>query len=246
MEAVCLDTFSFPDLEQKAVQYHGNAYSEVDKLWMDGLNMLIQGLAPLRGVEKTADEVDILFALHFNSINSILCAHELALRGYPLQSMNLLRSPIEYLMAYLYLRFFPEKHTLFRWVDNESSLITTQEPKFNDMLQAIESASQSKDPGQIIRNWIKEMHKFSHVSAAGIRMVTSRVDEVIIFHIGPRESVNFFGLCAAQAYSCIMLLLGTLDDLRQFLGVSPLPQYDVYLKRAGQMYDKLLNTASEE
>src|SRR5216683_3069319 len=107
-----------------------------------------------------------MMALFIKTLNSMRCFYELATLGYYVQSLNLVRTPVEDWMGYWFLRNFPERHEEFTTAGLEP-------PPFNEMLQAIESVENRQrklegklaaEPDARVRGWMKQLHQYSHLS----------------------------------------------------------------------------------
>jgi hypothetical protein len=141
-----------------------------------------------------AAEQRVMMALFIKTLNSLQCFYELAMRGYFIQSLNLLRTPVEDWMGYWFLRNFPGRHGEFTAAGSEP-------PEFNVMLQAIESLKNRKrkregkpavGPGKRERVWMKQFHQYSHLSRVGVRAIMTIDEEFTNYHLRPEEDEGRF------------------------------------------------------
>lgn len=226
------------DAERQAITFHAQVCSTAENLWVDGINLLLRALDPLSGMKTTSDEQSILLALVIRAWNTLYCAHDLSIRGYYSQALNLLRTPLEDWMAYWYLCSFPEEHVKFRKFQNPSDP-STKPPVFNEMLQAIES--KHKQPMNTeIRDWMKRLHVFSHVSGSGVVMVISNTASGLHYHLGPTEDAEAFNLCASESATIITALLEAVDNLRLLMGASVYGEWPDYKRRVVEWQKSLI------
>lgn len=209
--------------EELAITFHEGSVADAVTIWRDGLNMYLRGLDPFSGRKTTREEEHVQLALLIGAWNTLYCAFGTALRGYYSQSLNLLRTPIEFWMAYWYLRSFPEHHELF----TDSTLET---PGYNDMLQKIE-AKRGKEKDVTVREWIKRLHKFSHVDSSGIALLISPGEGGINVNLGSQMDEGLFRQCTSEAVISIRVLLESLDNMRRLVGYDPLSDLKEFVDR---------------
>jgi hypothetical protein len=196
--------------------------------------MLLDGLDPLRGYNfGPAEEQRVIMALFIKMLNSLRCFYELAARGYFIQSLNLLRTPVEDWMGYWFLRNFPGRYEEFTAAGSEP-------PSFNDMVQAVESMqnrqrkSEGKptlQPDERVRGWMKQLHQYSHLSRVGVRAIMT-IDLVFTsYHLGPDQDEGRFRLCIAEALQVIGAHLEALDNFRQLAGRPAIQGFPAYIDR---------------
>ncbi|MGH7862205.1 MAG: helix-turn-helix domain-containing protein [Candidatus Dormibacteraceae bacterium] len=218
--------------EAAAVAFHEQTCSESDSIWRDGLNILLRGFDPIHGRIVEKEDETVLLALLMRAWQTIYRARDSALKGYYPQALSLLRSPIEDWLAYWYIRSFPARYKHF--VDE--SLRT---PVFNDMLQKIEARHFKGEQNRVVREWIKRLHRFSHVDRAGLRMVFLPSQTGAKLLLGPDRDAEAFHYCSAEAVLLIQMHLEALDNLRKLFGLPGLTEFDSFKQRL-QQYQELL------
>jgi predicted XRE-type DNA-binding protein len=225
---------SFAAAEAAAVAFHEQTCSESDSIWRDGLNILLRGFDPIHGHVIEKEDETVLVALLMRAWQTIYRAHDSALKGYYPQALNLLRSPIEDWLAYWYIRSFPEQYK--RFVDE-----SLQTPPFNDMLQKIEARHFQGQPNPVVREWIKRLHRFSHVDRAGVRMVFLPSQTGAKLLLGPDRDAEAFHYCSAEAAALIQMHLEALDNLRKLFGLPGLTEFDSFKQRLKQYQEPLVS-----
>ncbi len=222
--------------EASAVRFHETRAADAAAIYLDGFNILLRGLDPLSGYDiGEAPEQRVMVALFIKSLNSMRCFYELAVRGYFVQALNLMRTPVEDWMAYWFLRNFPERH-------NEFTDSGRDPPKFNAALQAVETAQYRKHitargpqakltPDKRVRKWMKNLHQYSHLSRDGVREVMTFDEKFTYYRIGPAEDEGRFRACIAEALQVLGAQLEALDNFRRLTGEQPLEQFAEYVDR---------------
>jgi hypothetical protein len=217
--------------EAAAIAFHEQQVTDAVDIWRDGLNALLGGLDPLRSHVTVGKAEDVLLALIIRAFNSLYRAHEEALRGYYAQSLNLLRPTVEDFVAYWYVRSFPESRPLFL-------MQTDRTPRMRDMLEALKKKIagelgelEADEHVQLVKDWIGELHQFSHVDRSGIALVMEHGEKRIDYTLGPTTDEHLFRYCTTQALQSVGGHLETLDNLRKFLGYPPLPDFDAWADR---------------
>lgn len=211
-----------PDLEARAIAFHEQSVGDATELWRDGLNLLLRGFDPLAGRKPSRDEELAQVALLVQAWQTLTCAFNVALAGYYPQSLNLVRSPLEYWLAYWYLRSFP--HEFKRFLNLQEST-----PSFNDMLQKMESKhGRTEKP---VRAWRKRLNSFSHVDRLPMRVAITEREDGNWLAVGPQQDARVFRGCAAEAGLLICALLEALDNLRRLVGLAPLEGYPEFDER---------------
>lgn len=218
------------EMEEQARAFHARVAGSTEDLWVHGINLLLDGLNSLSTFKVKREEERVMAALFVQAWNSQYCAHDLALRGYYAQGLNLVRIIVEDWLAYWYLRNCPEEHARF-------SDFSQRTPSFNDMLQKIESRQQW-EPDPRVRAWIKRLHRFSHVDSAGIKMITSRTDDGIRLAMGPGNDELRFNLCASEAMAVIPALLEAMDNFLRLTGHQPLARWEAFSDRLQSWYEQ--------
>jgi hypothetical protein len=245
---------TFDASDRQAQELHRARASDAEEIFLEGFNLLLRGLDALHGYHVGENqEHRAMTALVVQALNSLRCAYDLALRGYFVQALNLARPAMEDWMGYWYLRNRPEDHTRFTAKGQEP-------PDFNDMLQKIESrqnklrtaAGQPKNPPeQWAREWIKELHQFSHVSRARV-MGTMRLEgEFTTFQVGSQPDEVWFRAAISKLLPIIVAHLDVMSNLRRLAGQEPIEQV-AYRQRVNEwqarqqaVIDALLEQASE-
>jgi hypothetical protein len=224
-------------LARKAAQAHTTAAPDADRLWRDGINQVMQALQPLNGLEDVDDALSTQVALIITAVQSLQCAHSIALQGYFLQAANLLRAPVEFLVAAHYLRFRPTEYARF----TDPGL---QTPSFNDMKQGIGSSLRKVFDNQLaaefetnIQTLINELHPYSHVDKMGVAMVTQRYERGLTIQVGPQESAHLFEACAGRAAIVLDGLILLVRMIRLDLGYPDVPNGDEYHDRLDAWVD---------
>jgi len=223
---------NYQKLEQQAMEFHEKQAPDAVAIFLDGYNMLLRGHDPLQRYSfGQAVEQRVIMALFIKTLNSLRCIYELATRGYFIQALNLLRTPVEDWMGYWFLRNFPERHPEFTTAGSEP-------PSFNDMLQAIESRQNevrkqegkpALGPDPRVRAWLKQLHQYSHLSRIGVRAIMT-IDQVFTnYHLGPDEDEGRFRLCIAEALQVIGAHLEALDNFRRLVGQPPIDGLGAYI-----------------
>ena len=225
---------NYDALEQQASTLHKARAADAVAIFLDGFNMLLDGLDPLRGYNfGEAAEQRVIMALFIKTLNSLRCFYELAPRGYFIQALSLLRTPVEDWMGYWFLRNFPERH-------EEFTTGGVEPPSFNDMLQAIEALQTRQrkqegkpalEPDARVRSWLKQLHQYSHLSRVGVRAIMT-IDNVFTnYHLGPDEDEGRFRLSISEALQVLGAHLEALDNFRQLLGRPRIPAFPEYVDR---------------
>jgi hypothetical protein len=225
---------NYQALEKQAFTFHETRAADAAEIFLDGFNMLLMGLDPLKGYNfGEAAEQRVIMALFIKTLNSLRCFYELATRGYFIQALNLLRTPVEDWMGYWFLRNFPQRHEEFTTSGSEP-------PEFNVMVQAIESIQnrQRRREGQLalqpdarVRAWLKQLHQYSHLSRVGVRAIMT-IDEVSTnYHLGPDEDEGRFRLCVGEALQVVGAHLEALDNFRRLTGRPPIAAFPAYIDR---------------
>jgi|SRR5579859_4989166 len=222
-------------LEQRAIATHLKQASDAANIYLDGFNFLHQSLHVLTGYKfGEALEQRVMMALFIKTLNSMRCFYELATLGYYVQALNLVRTPVEDWMGYWFLRNFPERHEEFTKPGLEP-------PEFNIALQAVESAQNRqrkgvgqppKQPDKRIRAWMKELHKYSHLSRLTVREVMTIDKDFTHYRLGPDEDEARFRATIAQAIPIIAAHLEALDNFRRLAGREPIADFKAYADRA--------------
>jgi len=222
-------------LEQLAIAAHMKQAPDAVAIYLDGFIMLHQSLHALKGYNfGDALEQRVMMALFIKTLNSMWCFYELAVLGYYVQALNLMRTPVEDWMGYWFLRNFPARHEEFTKPGLEP-------PEFNVALQAIESAQnrQRKIAGQLprqpdkrVRAWMKELHKYSHLSRLGVREVMTIDLDFTHYRLGPADDEAQFHATVAQAIPIVAAHLEAIDNFRRLAGRDPILEFNAYVDRA--------------
>lgn len=226
------------ELEERTVAYHERTFAEDTAIWRDGINILLRGFDALQGRDVRNDTERVQVALLIRAWDTVYCAFDLALRGYYPQSLNLLRAPIEDWMAYWYLRSFPDDHSRFLGLGEDT-------PSFNDMLQQIE-AKHGKEQGEAVRPWIKRLHKFSHVDRLGIKMAILPGADALNLALGPQQDRLRYLLCVEQGLTVTLELMEALDNLRRVMNAEPLEGFRQYVDRVDTWQQEQAKKARRE
>jgi hypothetical protein len=223
---------NYQALETQAYTFHETRASDAAEIFFDGFSMLLDAFEPPSGHKFGAvAELRVMMALFVKTLNSLRCFYELARRGYFIQSLNLLRTPVEDWMGYWFQRNFPERHGEFTAAGSEP-------PKFNVMLQAIESLENRKrkregksavGPSKRAWAWLKQLHQYSHLSRVGVQAVMTIDEEFTNLQFGPEEDEDRFRLCIAEALQVIGAHLEAMDDFRRLNGAPPIQGFPVYI-----------------
>lgn len=211
------------DQEEAAIAFHEDSVDDAAAIWRDGLNMYLRGLDQFDRHKTKRKEESVQLALLIGAWTSLYWAFQTALRGYYRQALNLLRTPVEFWMAYWYLRSFPGEHERFLTTSSNA-------PTFNDMLQKVE-ARQGLPPDATVRGWIKRLHKFSHVDSANITLVFTPRKSGLQYDLGPQKDAQVFRSCTSEAAIAISMLLESLDNMRRLVGYDPLGDLKEFVDR---------------
>ncbi len=199
-------------LGEVAIEFHGTALPEEFKLWRNGLNLLLRGLDPIAGAIIQGEEQTIQIALLVQAWNFLFAANDLAIRAYYGPALNLLRSPVEFWMAYWYLRTFPEQY-------NEFTNPAVAAPKFDTMLRRI-SRKHRAGPQTNVGKWIDRLHPFSHVSREAIALALDRNAAGFRLVLGPATEADLFRYCTSEAIVALIPLTEAVENFRLVMGVS--------------------------
>lgn len=159
---------------------------------------------------------DTSLGLLVGAWNTIHCARDLALRGYPLQSLNLLRLPLEYWISFWYVRNFPTEHERFL----ARPQLGDHPPAFTDMLKRLRKLHNRRGTDE--QDWMKTLHSFSHVDPRNVRTLFESGDGFTNLSLGPKRSRDFFEACAMQGMNCLTVHQEALDVLRKSADHPPL------------------------
>jgi hypothetical protein len=220
--------------EERTVAFHEARAADAVAIFLDGFNMLLRGLDSLKGYSfGDAVEQRVILALFIRTLNSLRCFYELATRGYFIQALNLLRTPVEDWMGYWFLRNFPGRHEEFTKPGLEP-------PSFNDMLQVVESAQnrQRKQAGKPplkpdarARRWMKQLHQYSHLSRVGVREIMAIDDVFTSYRLGPAQAESRFRTSVAEALQVVGAHLEAVDNFRRLTGRPPIEGFYEYVTR---------------
>lgn len=218
---------------QTIVDQTEREHRETGELWEEGIESLLRGLDPLQeGQGVVLLPLTLVMAeLLVHAINSLLCAYDLATRGYYSQSINLVRMAQEVCVALLYVQNFPEKHS--RFTDP-----TEKTPEFNEMLTAIEGKHKLK-PLEAIRRWRQDLNRFPHVDRWGLQLLTDVEGPVTRVRLGPYYDGHQFIRAAADSLAALVVLSDAVDDMRVVIGHEK-------LDRGAAFRTRLLNWEAEE
>lgn len=199
--------------------------TETVEMVSKGLIIFKDDLASLNGRPFGEPSHAVQVILFARAWNNLYCGYSLALRGYFAPSLNLLRSPIEDWLAYWYLHSFPEEYCHF----DDPSL---KSPTFNEMLQKIEAKHGNTAQVTVVKEWIKHLHKYSHVDHMGVRLTLGVQGEMARVNLGPYYDRQRFLHCAAETVTDLVVLLEALENYREVRGIEPTPENKAYRKGA--------------
>jgi predicted XRE-type DNA-binding protein len=218
--------------EAQAVAFHEQTCSDSASIWRDGLNILLRGFDPIQGRVIEQEHEMVLIALLMRAWQTIYRAYDNAIKGYYPQALNLLRTPIEDWMAYWYVRSFPEEYEHF----TDQALRT---PGFNDMLQKIEAKHSQVQPSRVVRDWIKRLHKYSHVDNASIQMAVPPRSTSVMLLLGPDQDAGAFQYCSAEGVALVLAHVEALDNLRKLLGSPGIREFASFRHRVDEYHQTL-------
>jgi hypothetical protein len=222
---------TFPELERAATALHEKEAAQAAQLWLDGLNLMLRGFDAFHGGRVEADWRDTMLGLLVGAWNSIHCARDLALRGYPLQSLNLLRLPLEYWIGFWYIRNFPDEHQRFIGRPQPGD----HPPDFSEMLKRLRKLHKRRGTDE--QDWMKTLHSFSHIDPRNVRTLFESGDGVTNLSLGPKGNREFFEVCAMQGMNCLTVHHEALDVLRRLVSHPPLEGRQGYHGRVREWID---------
>ena len=68
--------------EPRAIAFHERSVADAADIWRDGLNLLLRGFDPIRGLKSEREETTVLIALMMQAWQTLQCSFDLAQRGY--------------------------------------------------------------------------------------------------------------------------------------------------------------------
>ncbi len=209
--------------EREAQAFHDEHTGEAIELVDEGLKLFMTGLDPIRGRNLTADDQIAGLGLLLTAWQGLVCALDVAHRGYYLPCLNLLRAPYEYQVAFVYVGMYPEHARRFLDLDLRT-------PWFNEMTQGIRSraAADEKAAVDAAAEWISRLHPFSHVDRFGMNMIVRQEGTRLGFHPGPQVDAGLFRWCMSQLVHVLTLILESLDHLRRAMALPPLTEWREY------------------
>jgi len=184
-------------------------------------------------VSDTADDALAKMSLLSHSFGTLKCSADMALRGYYVQSMNLLRIVYENWIAYKYLEKNPDKAIL--WLRPSKNM---KPPEHAAMRQEIDAAY-SPLKGQMI-GWYKTLCSFAHPNPLNL---LSQISTVVV----PGETTIHFGatynfdLFRTSAYSiCVWAGISIMN-----VG-SWVPEDDKWHKQMATEQERILKFIKQE
>ncbi len=207
------------DLESAAAQTRQRARTECARsvaIWEEGINLLLQCMEPLRDAHyhKPDEDVELVqFALLAQAVNHEIAMHDLALNGYYLEAMGLVRPCIERWLAWWYVTNFPHHASRFVRLDGADT------PEWGEMLRKLEQGKKDLD----IRAWWNWLNQLAHVDKAtlGLMWQPSGDKDKPLVRVGPLFNCELLEDCVGEAASVIPHLIEITDKLCERYSVRP-------------------------
>ncbi len=196
--------------EAEAVSFHERQCADALKLWRESLSLYMRSLDPLNGHKQVPDREGVQIGMLITSLNSLMCAYDLAIRGYYVQSLNLMRPPVEYAMAFIYVENFPDQ--ALRFMDPAKPT-----PRFSGMKKRLER-EMGRGKLDSAEQWLDLFHAFSHVDAKVMAMIVKRTTGKINYTLGPDTNELTFRATAERAIAIATLMTEAISHLRTKLG----------------------------
>lgn len=197
-------------VHRQAVQYHSGELALADDL----LSHLMRAFRELEGVKSLDDAQELTLLLVGGAANFLRSAQNLALDGYYVQALSLVRNAYEYWLAGAWLNCLPQEATKLR---EESA----EWPKPSDMSRTL-AAALAEDPKEddALEPVLGEMHhhlnEFTHPSFAS---VSGALDSKGTLRTGPffqrQRLLTFLDLAYQTATLLHRLLEQSFPSLRE-------------------------------
>jgi len=167
-------------------------------------------LDPLNGMNAVEPPLAAKVALIITTVQSLQCSHSLALQGYFLQAANLLRAPVEYIVAAHYLQFRPSEYVGFTEDKVPTPKFETMKKHVRQGLRDLVGKKQAANFDEQIQQIYKELNPFSHVDKDCLRLVMKQGERGLTILVGPDEDANLYAAWAGRAAFLLSLLILTL------------------------------------
>ena len=204
-------------------------------LWEHGIDLLLGSLGNLRGTKyehPDADEEPAHAVLIAQAANHELAMYSLALDGYYIEVLALVRSCVERWLAWWYVTVFPREASRFIRQGGKDT------PDWNTMLTRLERGTQEA----IIRDWRAWLNKLAHVDKATLGLMWEPVeDDEPLIRLGPNFDRTLLEDCIGEATAVIPPLLEIVDKMCERYGVRPFEPGAAmsYLERVRQWAQQL-------
>lgn len=205
---------------------------EIVGLMKDSIGIFADGFSAAKGSDSS-DEALAKMSLLSHSFGTLKCSVDTVLRGYYVQSMNLLRIVYENWIAYKYLEKNPDKAIL--WIRPSKK---NKPPGHAAMLQEIDD-DYSPLKGKM-KGWYKTLCSFAHTDPLNLlsQISTVEVPGETSIHFGATYNKELF---RTSAYSiCLWAGISVMN-----VG-SWVPENDQWHKQMATVQEKILKFIEQE
>ena len=205
---------------------------EIVGLMKDSIGIFADGFSAAKGSD-TSDEALAKMSLLSHSFATLKCSIDTALRGYYVQSMNLLRIVYENWIAYKYLEKNPDKAIL--WIRPSKK---NKPPGHAAMLQEIDD-DYSPLKGNM-KDWYKILCSFAHTDPLNLlsQISTVEVQGETSIHFGATYNKDIF---RASAYSIALLAGISIMNVGSWV-----PENDQWHKQMATVQERVLKFIEQE
>ncbi len=206
--------------------------SEIVSLMKNSIGIFADGFYAAKGADSS-DEALAKMSLLSHSFGTLKCSVDMTLRGYYVQSMNLLRIVYENWIAYKYLEKNPHKAIL--WIRPSER---KKPPKHSAMLKEIDN-DYSPLKGKM-KGWYKTLCSFAHTDPLNLlsQISTVEVPGETSIHFGATYKRDLF---RTSAYSiCLWAGISTMN-----VG-SWVPENDQWHNQMAKIQEKILKFIDHE
>jgi len=185
-------------------------------LWAAGIEGSLRALDPLVGAvhqHPVEDQEPVLFALIAHAVNHQLAMYSLALDGYYMESLGLVRACVERWLAWLYVTNFPNHASRFLRPEAGDS------PEWGEMLKKLEQGT--KDDA--LRQWWNWLNKLAHVDQTTLGLIWEEPADATgaMIRVGPTFDRKLLENCVGEASAVIPPLLQVTEQFCMRYGVEP-------------------------